>query len=137
MMIRQVLRSALAGAAALGLVFVAQPVAAQGDENPDVVVVNESSHILKVFAFEAAEEERELLGWVGHDEIEFFQVPTDQVSRDGEFRIAVQQASPLPQLGVPDATNPVYSTPVVAPDEGSTVRVTVDPELSMSQAVVR
>ena len=129
-------------AAALAALFALgapNPVTSQTMEVDDgVAVMNESLHELRVFAYapDAEDGERSLLGWVGNDELEFYSVPED-VKVSGMYRIAVQQITPQPQIGVSAEANPVYSSTVLAPAPGETVRITVSEEMDLSEVVVR
>jgi hypothetical protein len=115
------------------------PAAAQSMSSDDgVAVMNESLHELRVFAYapDAEEGERSLLGWVGHDELEFYTVP-DEVKASGMYRIGVQEITPQPQIGVSAEANPVYSSNVLSPEPGETVRITVSEDMDLSEVVVR
>lgn len=127
------LKMTLAGA----LMAVAAPVAGQNmPSDPGVAVFNDSPHEVRVWAYEGDLSDGVLLGWVGSSELEFFSVPSEVKSMDGEYRIAVQQVTPLPSLGEP-VDHPVLSTPPVEPEPDETVRVTLTPDLELSVARVK
>jgi len=132
------LRAATVALASLFALGTAQPASGQQASDPGVAVFNESLHELRVFVYDsgADESERELLGWVGHDELEFFRVPTD-IAADGKYHVAVQEVTPLPQLGVSAEANPVYASSMLTPEPHETVRITVSPEMDLSEVVVR
>jgi hypothetical protein len=102
-----------------------------------VAVLNESHRDLRVFAFTGTAEDRVLLGWVGGEELEYFQVPEEARTDRGTYRIAVQPVTPSPQIGVDASPHPLEVTPTLSPDPLETVRVVVDDEFDLSITVVR
>jgi hypothetical protein len=109
-------------------------VQAQSAERTDVTILNDHLHVHKVLVFDALGE-RHVLGFVGHDEIKDFDVPT-KVEALGGYRIALQQYLPLPGLGV-RADEPAYKmTPVLAPLSGEVVSIIVGSEAHLSSVEV-
>lgn len=133
------MKVSVAGMALFALVATAVPVSGQATaDDAGVVVLNESMHELRVYAYDATEnDERVLLGWVGDDELEFFDVPETAMSSSGEYRIGVQQVTPLPQIGVPATPHPMLASSVLSPNEDETVRITVSHDMTLSEVVVR
>jgi len=82
--------------------------------DPGVAVYNESMHQVRVYAYDDAEDDRVLLGWVGSGELEFYSVPAEARTRLGHYHLAVQQASPMPQIGVSVESHPVLGTPLMS-----------------------
>ena len=109
--------------------------AAQGVDEQDVAILNDHMHVHKVFVFDA-EGDSHVLGFVGHDELEYFDVP-DEIEAMGPYRIALQQYLPLPQLGVPADPFPMKLTPVLGPGEAVSIIVGNDNALSSVEVVSR
>lgn len=108
--------------------------AAQGFDEQDVAILNDHMHVHKVFVFDA-EGDSHVLGFVGHDELEYFDVP-DEIEAMGPYRIALQQYLPLPGLGVPVDAGPYKMTHTLSPLDGEMVSIVVGPETSLSSVEV-
>lgn len=119
--------------ALLTLLFVPAGLAGQMEDSqvPGVAFVNESTHEVRVYAFHQDEEEREFIGWVGGDEVEFLAIPDEAMGPDGTFHIAVQRILPLPQLGVPATPHPLHPTTPLRPEPGETVRVVLQEDMGL------
>jgi len=129
---------ALASAAAVAL---ASPASAQVQkmdvaDDPGVAAYNESSHQLRVYAYPADQDDRVLLGSIGSEELEYFHVPEKAQTEGGWYRVAVQQVTPLPQIGVPAAPHPLYETPMLEPEPWETVRVVVEENMNLSSVTI-
>jgi hypothetical protein len=106
---------------------------AQSSEQ-DVAIWNDHLHVHQVYVFDS-QGEQHLLGFVGHDELEYFDVP-DDVEAMGPYRIAVRQHLPLPQLGVPAIEHPLKMSPVLSPLAGQMVSIIVGDEAFLSTVEV-
>jgi hypothetical protein len=118
---------------------VAMPASAQrmdDADDPGVAVYNDSMHQLRVYAYPADQEDRVLLGWIGSDELEYFHVPEKAQTEGGWYRIAVQQVTPMPQIGVPADPYPILETPMLEPEPWETVRVVVEENMDLSTMTV-
>jgi hypothetical protein len=127
---------ALASAAMFALAMPASAQMMDDAEDPGVAVFNESMHQLRVYAYPADQEDRVLLGWIGSDELEYFHVPEKAQTEGGWYRIAVQQVTPLPQIGVPAEPHPLLETPMLEPEPWETVRVVVEEDMNLSHVTI-
>lgn len=121
-------------AALLGLLLA--PAALTGQmvdpQSPGVAFVNQSNQEVRVYAFHQDEEEREFIGWVGGEEVEFLRIPSGVVGPDGTFHVAVQRILPLPQLGVPATPHPLHPTTPLQPEPGEIVRVVLHEDMGLT-----
>lgn len=143
MRIRSTVRATVLGTFlfTLSTAFASPDALAQTPDDPSVVVQNESMQIVRVYAFEPetdleASDARVLLGWVGHDDFEHFFVPEEATDAEGDFRIGVQKVTPLPQLGVPAAAQPIHLTPELSPGPLETVRLDVSPTMELVPTLI-
>jgi len=105
-------------------------------DDPGVAVFNESAHQLRVYAYPTDRDDRVLLGWIGSDELEYFHVPEKAQTEGGWYRVAVQQVTPLPQIGVSAEPHPLYETPMLEPEPWETVRVVVEENMNLSSVTI-
>jgi hypothetical protein len=108
--------------------------AAQDVEEQDVAIMNDHLHVHKVLVFDA-EGESHVLGFIGHDEFDYFNVP-DEIEAMGPYRIALQQYLPLPGLGVPVDAHPYKMTPTLSPLADETVSIIVGSETVLSSVEI-
>ena len=108
---------------------------AQAQEIADVTILNDHLHVHKVLLVDA-EGDQHVLGFVGHDQLKSFDVPT-KYEVMGPYRIALQQYLPLPQIGVPADPFPMKLTPVLDPGEAVSIIVGNDNALSSVEVVSR
>ena len=107
---------------------------AQDVEEQDVAIMNDHLHVHKVLVFDA-EGESHVLGFVGHDDLDYFDVP-DEIEAMGPYRIALQQYHPLPGLGVPADAPPYKMTPPLWPTEVEMISILVGSETVLSSVEV-
>lgn len=81
---------------------------AQSVEPVDVTVYNDHLHVHRVLVFDA-EGDRHMLGYVGHEDTEHFDIPAE-VEAKGPYTVALQQFLPLPGIGVPVDPYPMKVT---------------------------
>lgn len=106
------------------------------DERPGGVVVNESNQEVRVYAFPQNVDDRVLLGWVGGAELDYFPVPAEARTSQGTFRMAVQQITPLPQIGISATPHPLNVTPTIDAGVDGTARVVLDRNFEMTTTIV-
>jgi hypothetical protein len=123
---------------ALVLVFMGSPDAASAQtpaDGPYVAINNESPHQVRAYVYHDDNGDRTLLGWIGATSLEFYRVPPEAMTEDGTFHVAIQQLTPLPQLGVPSTYEFLHSGRLeLEPHE--TARITVTPLLELETVVV-
>jgi hypothetical protein len=103
---------------------------AQSMEPHDVLITNDHLHVHQVFVIDA-EGERHVLGFVGHDETESFDVPS-KYEMMGPYRIALQQYLPHPGIGVPASAFPYKVTPSLDPQPDEVVTIVVGQDATLS-----
>ena len=116
------------------LVLTFGSVAAQEVRDKDVAILNDHLQTHEVFVFDAHGGQH-VLGFVGHDQFKYFDVP-DDIEAMGPYRIALQQYLPEPQLGVPVDAFPYKMTPTLSPTANETVSIIVGPETELSSVQV-
>ena len=131
------MRNAITRALSGALVLVATAfggAAAQDVDEMDVAILNDHLHVHKVLVFDA-EGESHVLGFVGHDQMKYFDVP-EEIEAMGAYRIALQQYLPLPGLGVPADAPPYKMTHTLSPLDGEMVSIIVGTDTSLSSVEV-
>ena len=104
-------------------------------DGPYVAINNESPHQVRAYAYHDDNGDRTLLGWIGASSLEFYRVPPEAMSEDGTFNVAIQQITPLPQLGVP-ATYEFLHSGRLNLEPHQTARITLSPLLELEAVVV-
>jgi hypothetical protein len=107
---------------------------AQSVERADVTILNDHLHVHKVLVFDALGQ-RHMLGFVGHNEMKDFKVPS-KVEALGPYSIALQQYLPLPGIGVPADEPPLKMTPVLFLMPGEILSIIVGQETALSSVEV-
>src|SRR5688500_9948155 len=67
-------------------------------ESGEVTILNDHIDVHQVFVFDA-KGDRHSLGFIGHEELKTFAIP-EKVKAKGAYRVALQQWTPLPGIGV-------------------------------------
>ena len=129
-------KRAIRGALGSALLLLASVggIRAQSLELPDVAIMNDHLHVHKVYVVDA-NGRNHLLGFVGHDQLKTFEVPS-KIKAMGDYRIALQQHLPLPGLGVPADAPPFKVTPVLSAMSPETVSIVLGSELYLSSVEV-
>jgi hypothetical protein len=123
---------------ALVLIFIGTTETASAQtpsDGPYVAIHNESPHQVRAYAYHDDDGEPTLLGWIGASALEFYRIPSEAVSEHGTFHIAIQQITPLPQLGVP-STYEFLHTGQLELEPHETARITVSPLLELETVVI-
>jgi hypothetical protein len=128
-------RKSIPGIVAGAVALLASAVGGAGaQEIPDVAILNDHLHVHKVFVVDARGEQHQL-GFVGHDQLKTFDVPT-KIESMGPYRIALQQYLPLAGNGVSAAAFPMKVTPVLEMLPRETITIVVGPDTETSTVEV-
>lgn len=95
-------------------------------EQGDVTILNDHIDVHQVYVFDA-EGHRHSLGFIGHEQVKTYTI-SDKIKAMGPYRIAVQQWTPLPGIGVSVQAPPLKMTRTISLGAGEAAAIVVDNE---------
>jgi hypothetical protein len=93
-------------------------------EQGDVTILNDHIDVHQVYVFDA-EGRRHSLGFIGHEQVKTYTI-SDKIKEMGPYRIALQQWTPLPGIGVSVQAPPMKMTGSIRLAPGEAAAIVVD-----------